>query len=196
MRQGERDLSNRPQSNMGDPLRIALRREVFRTEMRTTTPAVSEAIRKYELLQLPNGAGLGCHGHGFAWPCLRYNRSTATQSRDRGTRKTSHFFPDSLSVISGNEGLHTRIRSLLIVAFCLSFVSDYVGMPSTVAISATDRSSRKCRVRASRSAQPIRLSPKWISSASSKRAASGDSSVGCSSTSVRSATLRVEYLSR
>ena len=38
----------------------------------------------------------GCHGHGFAWPCLRYAQSTATQSRDRGTLKTSLFFPDRL----------------------------------------------------------------------------------------------------
>ena len=47
--------------------------------------------------QLDCGLCFGCHDHGFAWPCLRYNQSTATQSRDRGTLKTSHFFPDSLS---------------------------------------------------------------------------------------------------
>ena len=35
---------------------------------------------------------LGYHGHGFAWPWLRDNQSTATQSRDRGTLKASPSF--------------------------------------------------------------------------------------------------------
>ena len=54
-----------------------------------------EAVREVYLQQLIRAVGLGCHGHGFVWPCLRYNRSTATQSRDRGTLKTRHFFPAS-----------------------------------------------------------------------------------------------------
>ena len=52
-----------------------------------------------------------CHGHGFAWPCLRYERSPATQSRDRGTLKTSPFFSDSL--------LHTLYFPLLTSHFSL-----------------------------------------------------------------------------
>jgi hypothetical protein len=40
----------------------------------------------------------GCHGYGFAWPCFRYEGSTAMQSHDRGTLKTRLFFPDSLSL--------------------------------------------------------------------------------------------------
>jgi len=33
-----------------------------------------------------NGLQSGCHGHGFAWPCLGRREVTATQSRDRGTQ--------------------------------------------------------------------------------------------------------------
>jgi len=29
---------------------------------------------------------LGCHGHGFAWPCFGRREDTATQSRDRGAQ--------------------------------------------------------------------------------------------------------------
>ena len=54
------------------------------------------AVRKFNSPQLARGPNLGCHGHGFAWPCLRTGKCTATQSRDRGTLKTSVFFPDSL----------------------------------------------------------------------------------------------------
>ena len=55
-----------------------------------------EAIRKLHLPHLDRSDDFGCHGHDFAWPWLRYDKSTATQSRDRGTVKTSRFFPDSL----------------------------------------------------------------------------------------------------
>ena len=43
-------------------------------------PRVSEATRKVR------ACFSGCHGHGFAWPCFRFDQSTATQSRDRGTQ--------------------------------------------------------------------------------------------------------------
>ena len=55
--------------------------------------------------QLICGLYFGCHGHGFAWPCLRDGQSTATQSCDRGTLKTSGFFSDSLSM------RHAQFRS-------------------------------------------------------------------------------------
>ena len=58
--------------------------------------SLSEAIRKLHLPHLFRSEYFGCHGYGFAWPCLRYDKSTATQSRNRGTLKTSRFFPDSL----------------------------------------------------------------------------------------------------
>ena len=62
---------------------------------------MSDAVRKDDLLQLDYEPCPGCHGHGFAWPCLRNDKSTATQSCDRGTLKTSDFFPDRLSVAEG-----------------------------------------------------------------------------------------------